>query len=103
MKYYFGDNYMGSTSLSIEQKQEETGSVSPIKNEENDNNTKIANIPVNIWIFILGILVFAGIIAYIVYLVKTKEKRKRKRERKKVFKESKKRFKRRKSRKIKFR
>lgn len=103
VKYYFGDKYMGSTSLSIEQKQEETGSVSPIKNEENDNNTKIANIPVNIWIFILGILVFAGIIAYIVYLVKTKEKRKRKRERKKVFKESKKRFKRRKSRKIKFR
>ncbi len=103
VKYYFGNKYMGSTKLSIEQKQEETGNVSPVKTEQDNESSKIANIPINIWLFILGILVLIGIIVYIVYFIKTKDKRKRKRERRRVFKESKQRFKRRKRRKIKFR
>lgn len=102
VKYYFGDKYMGSTKLSVEQRKEDVGNVSPVKEESEDNNTKIANIPINVWIFVGGIVVLICIIIYIVYLVKTKEKRKRKRERRKVFKESKKRFKRRKNKKIKF-
>lgn len=103
VKYYFGNKYMGSTKLSIEQKQEETGNVSPVKTEQDNESSKIANIPINIWLFILGILVLIGIIVYIVYFIKTKDKRKRKRERRRMFKESKQRFKRRKRRKIKFR
>lgn len=103
IKYYFENRYMGSTSLSIGQNQEETGSVSPVRNDGNTDGTKIANIPINIWLVVLFAILVTVLIVYAVYMVKTREKRRRKRERRKVFKESKQRFNRRKRRKVKFR
>lgn len=103
VEYYCGDRIMGTTKINLDEQKDTIDYVSPIKENEVENKTIIADIPINIWLVVLAVFLVVVIIIFIVYMVKTKEKRKRNKERKKMFKESKNRFKKRKKRNIKFR
>ena len=103
VEYYYGDRIMGNTKINLGEQKKTIDNASPVRDNEVENETIIADIPINIWLVVLGIFIVLAVILYIAYMIKTKEKRKRNRERKKMFKESKNRFKRRKRQNIKFR
>ncbi len=101
IKYYCGENVMGTTTLSV-QAQKSDEPISPILHGNTSTEENNSQIPINIWYVVAAAAILVFLIVYIIYLVKTRDKRRRNRERKKVFKESKKRYKKRRRRPIKF-
>ncbi len=95
---------MGDGTLLITKAAENDVAIAPLLNDtQADKNKETNAIPINIWFLVGAIVIAVLLVLYIVYLIKTREKRKRNRERRKMFTESKKRFRRRKRRPIKFR
>ena len=78
LKYLYGDNIVGTTTLTISSKNSETNSLLPYLSETSNSSEYTAKkcLRINIWI-LLGAIIVLLIIAYLIQILRTDNRRKR--------------------------